>query len=269
MKFVYVDESGNSGSDANFFMVGILIDAYRFSKHNEVLTAELDKILTTPEQNVKELKSHKFINGIGVWNQIPADERKEWVQKFCEFAMDCSTIYAVAINFSKFNKYKHENTGLTGGYWHVAAMSLSAQIQKEVQKEDKNKGHSFLIFDDNKSEIPRLCDAIYEGNSFYDGIYDYTEKKKSKRFDQIINTAFAIKSQHASFIQCADCIAYIYRRHFELIGKKEKWKGETEYFKSLFTQLEGKRVSLDKKTGMSPLPAPELLCYVAPEGWKL
>ena len=269
MKLVYVDESGNGGDNPNFFMVGILIDVYRFSKHNEVLTAELDKILTTPQQSVQELKSHKLINGDGVWKQIPADERKAWIQKFCKFAMDCSKIYAVAINFSKFKKYKRANTGLTGDCWHVAAMSLSAQIQKEMQKEDKNKGHSFLIFDDNKQAIPRLCDAIYEGNSFYDGIYGYTKKTKTKRFDQIINTAFAIKSQHASFIQCADCIAYIYRRHFELQGKsREKWKGEKAYFEPLFNELEQKRVSLGR-TANSALPAPKLLCDVKPDGWKL
>ena len=42
-------------------------------------------------------------------------------------------------------------------------------------------------------------------------------RAKKDRFDHIINTAFAIKSDHSSMVQVADAISYVYRRHLELI----------------------------------------------------
>jgi len=52
------------------------------------------------------------------------------------------------------------------------------------------------------------------------------------RFDQIINTAFAIKSHHSSLVQVADAICYVYRRHLELASQAEAWAGEKAYIRA-------------------------------------
>jgi hypothetical protein len=62
--------------------------------------------------------------------------------------------------------------------------------------------------DDNKAEMPKLSDGLYKGDAWFDGLYQMQGKKRGKsvwlerekkdRFDHIINTAFAIKSDHAS-----------------------------------------------------------------------
>ncbi len=72
--------------------------------------------------------------------------------------------------------------------------------------------------------------------------------KPEKRFDHIINTAFAIKSEHSSFVQVADALAYIYRRHFELEDLEEVWEGEKDFYSSLHNKLE----SIRMKVGATP-----------------
>jgi len=75
---------------------------------------------------------------------------------------------------------------------------------------------------------------------------DVTDKE---RFDQIINSAFAIKSQHSSLIQVADAVSYAYRRHLELKSDREGWQGEQEYFAGLVGKLEPKRERLGRTPG--------------------
>ena len=74
--------------------------------------------------------------------------------------------------------------------------------------------------------VPRRGDGAR-----FDGLYQLRGKKRGKtvwlertkkdRFDHIINTAFAIKSDHSSMVQVADAISYVYRRHLELAAIAE------------------------------------------------
>jgi hypothetical protein len=64
------------------------------------------------------------------------------------------------------------------------------------------------------------------------------------RFDQIINTAFAIKSHHSSLVQVADAICYVYRRHLELASQAEAWAGEKAYYQGLANILDPHREKL-------------------------
>ena len=88
-------------------------------------------------------------------------------------------------------------------------MFVSALIQRKMQEEEKNKGHTVLIFDDNKYEMTKLSDMLHDADPWFDHLYCVSRMKKGKlvwevpaveRFNQIINTAFAIKSHHSSLI---------------------------------------------------------------------
>jgi hypothetical protein len=136
-------------------------------------------------------------------------------------------------------------------------MYLCALIQKKVQKEKNSKGLSVLIFDDNKQDMPKLSDGLYDCNEWYDDLYALPTTSKgntvwkvepSKRFDHIINTAFAIKSEHSSLIQVADIISYIYRRHLELCTSGEKYDGEKQLYEDWVNKLDAKR----EKIGRTP-----------------
>ena len=95
-------------------------------------------------------------------------------------------------------------------------------------------------------------DALYNADPWFDPIYQTSKKKKiapARRFDQIINSAFAIKSEHSSLIQVADAVSYAYRRHLQLKSDSEKWAGERQYFASLVAKLEPNREPLCRTPG--------------------
>ena len=130
-------------------------------------------------------------------------------------------------------------------------MFIAALVQKKMQGIKKNKEHTVFICDDNKQGMANLSDALYNADPWFDPIYLQPSKKKkiasARRFNQIINSAFAIKSQHSSLVQVADAVSYAYRRHLELKSENENWSGERQYFASLVAKL--KREPLGRTTG--------------------
>lgn len=145
-------------------------------------------------------------------------------------------------------------------------MFISALVQKKMQGVASSKGLTVLIMDENKLEMSRLSDGLYKGSDWYDGLYQCRGKKRGKkvwverkpkdRFDQIINTAFAIKSDHSSLVQVADALSWVYRRHLELIDQAEAYPGEQAYYQELVEVLEPHR----EKLGQSPA-APSVAFY--------
>jgi len=196
-----------------------------------------------------ELKTKRMIDGEGGWSKVDAADRKRFLADVCDLAAECASIFAMAFSFEKFE------TAVAGphkqpfgkSYWVGAATFIAGLIQQRMQKVRKNKGLTVLICDDNKREMQTLSDALHDANPWFDPLYATSRSKggrivwnevlEEQRFDHIVNTAFAIKSQHSSLIQVADAVAYIHRRHLELMSEQEKWVGEKEYFAGLVDRL--------------------------------
>jgi Protein of unknown function (DUF3800) len=250
MKFVYVDETGDKGQTDVLVMTGLLIDAYLLRKYTASFDEMLTAFLARHPGSPKELKTKAFINGSGGWSKIDHAERKKFLENVCDLAAECSTIFAVAFSFENFEKAT--NAGHCQpfkSYWLAAAMFIAALVQKQMKKKQRNKGHTVFICDDNQREMSNFSDALYKANPWFDPIYQTSKRKKSgktvwcqvpahERFDQIINTGFAVKSEHSSLIQVADAVSYAYRRHLELKNVKEQWSGEQQYFASLVAKFE-------------------------------
>lgn len=135
-------------------------------------------------------------------------------------------------------------------------MFTGSLVQKKMQSIKNSKGLTVVIMDDNKREMPSLSDELYKGNPWFDGLYQVSEKRHGKtiwkpkkqadRFDHIVNTAFAIKSDHSSLVQVADAISYVYRRHLELTTAEEAWHGEQDYYLNLVRLLERSREKIGR-----------------------
>jgi hypothetical protein len=256
MKFAYVDESGDKPQGDVFVMAGVQVDAYKLRKHTAIIDKMICDLLTKHPGAPKELKTKAFINGEGGWRQIQAEERKRFVSELCDLAVDCAKIFAIALSFTSFDQAAKEK-GFGGTYWQAAAMFVAGLVQKKMQAIKKNKGLTVLIFDDNSREVPNLSDALYEADAWYDPLYqtkkkgqsDWREISAGARFNQIVNTAFGIKSHHSSFIQVADAVCYVYRRHLELKSEAEAWRGEKDYIGGLVGKLELKRELLGNTPG--------------------
>lgn len=254
MKFIYVDESGGSTQSDVFVMTGLLVDAYRLRKY----TAEFDKMivdfLAKHPGSPKELKTKNLINGSGKWSQVDPVKRKQFITDVCDIACKCARAYPVAFSISEFGAQcgsgDHDQP-FGKSYWLGAALFIASLVQQNMLKENGNKGLTVFICDDNKIEMPKLSDALYDAHGWFDPIYQESKKKggvkvwvpvpDGERFSNIVNAAFAIKSEHSSFVQVADAAAYVYRRHLELKSEDEAWLGERSYFDGLTGKLDNIR----------------------------
>ena len=179
----------------------------------------------------------------------------------CQLAVsNGGKLFGIGLSFEAFDAAiaaGHDNPFDTN-YWLASAMFTSALVQKKMQGVSNSKGLTVLIMDDNQKEMPKLSGGLYTCEPWYDGLYQCAVTKKGKRvwvprkpkdrFDQIINTAFAIKSDHSSLVQVADAISYVYRRHLELKSADEAYAGEQAYYQSLIDILEPRR----EKIGQTP-----------------
>ena len=259
MKFVYVDESGGRDQGDVFVMCGLMVDAYKLRKKTADFDAKLEALFAKHPGNRTELKTSRFINGKGAWKNIDPAERKSFLTEVCQLAVDNGgKVFGIALSFAAFDLALKAGYGHPFGksYWLASSVFTSGLVQKKMQGVKNSKGLTVVIMDDNQKEMPALSDALYEGNHWYDPLYQvqatkrgkttWKERKDDDRFDHIINTAFAIKSDHSSLIQVADVICYVYRRHLELKAQDEVWKGEQKYYADLVKRLEKSRENLGR-----------------------
>jgi len=259
VKFAYIDESGSTEEGDVFVMAGLLIDAYRLRKYTSRFDQELAAFLAKHPGAPNELKTKAFINGRGGWNAVSADDRKQFLTDMCALASEVSSVYGFGMSFERFNAACSSGAyamPCSGNYWALNGMFVGGLIQKKMQAKPNNKGLTVLIFDDNKAHMPKVSDGLYLAEPWFDALYQQTKRAKGKnqwcelkqpqRFDHIINTAFAIKSQHSSLVQVADAVSYVYRRHLELTSQCEAWLGEQAFYAGLVARLDGKREELGR-----------------------
>jgi hypothetical protein len=279
MKFIYVDESGGRDQGDTFTMCGLMVDAYKLRKKTEDFDAKLEAIFALYPGVRNDFKTSRFINGKGGWSDVDPRVRKDLLTGLCELAIDNGgKIFGVALSFQEFDNALAGAPGCPFGacYWLSSAMFTCSLVQKKMQSAEKSKGLTVVIMDDNKHEMPKLTEALHKPSDWYDGLYQLHGTKRgqtawfprtdSDRFDQIINTAFAIKSDHSSLVQVADAISFVYRRHLELLASQEAWLGEKQYYAGLVAKLEQQR----EKIGRCPNTASvNFFNQAKHEGWKL
>lgn len=279
MKFCYVDESGDRAEGDIFVMSGLLVDVHRLRSKTEEFDALLQDLFEKHPGHPAELKTKAFMRGNGGWNVIPGNERRDFLRQVCALATDKGDkIYGIALSFAAYDQRLANNAAPPFGtnYWVCAGMFLSCLLQKKMQVVAGKKGITALVVDDNKMEMPRLSDALFASNEWYDGLYQRRERKKDKsvwrarsdddRFDHIINTGFSVKSQHSSLVQVADAISWVFRRSLELKAANEAFEGEKAFYDELCADLEEERITLGQT------PACEARVFfdaVSHADWKL
>ena len=109
--------------------------------------------------------------------------------------------------------------------WRCLGFHLSLSIQKNNQKEQKNKGNTVLIFDNEHHEQARFTDLILNPPDCSDSYYQ--RSRRQERLDQIIDVPYFADSSQVPLLQSADFVAYFMRRHCELeVGDRERYVGE-------------------------------------------
>lgn len=226
MKLCYVDESGNNDRDPCLVMVGIVVDSTRLNRTRQEFNQIFDVIQDLFQDNLQELKGTKIIFGRDRWRNIDPEKRKRIVEFFCKWVAERKHQIAVsAIDRNHFTK----SAKLCSDPWLAAGLHIALQIQKFHQGKSKNKGHTILIMDENKQKADEFAELLFDPPEWTDDYYG--RRKNQERLDQLIDTAFTVKSHHAGLVQVADIFALIMRRYAEFhdYDAAEQWKGEKSF----------------------------------------
>ena len=230
MKFVYVDESGATGEPYVVFF-GLEIDAYKLKKATREAQPLFEKIRDACPSELKELKSSRLVGGKGSWKGVDPQVRKSLFLDLCGYPDGVqASAYCFLVDRERFQGSGARPSWATS-MWLAGAIGLSLTVQRQNQVKTNNKGLSVLIFDDNKIELPKLSEFLSHSASDADDFYD--RDPKGEPFDHIVDTAFAIKSEHSHLVQVSDACAYALRRLAELeLGQDpDAWAGEKAFFK--------------------------------------
>jgi len=216
MKFCYVDESLDSHAQLVQVMVGIVVDAHRLNRTR----AEFGEIFCVIEDAfpgaLRELKGSKIFYGRDGWRQVAPETRKDIFRWFCQWLADRKHHLAMsAIDIGRFGTDLPEDyPEAIKDLWVAGALHVALQLQRLHQGLEKNKGHTVLIFDENRLKADKLNEVLFAPPKWTEPCYDKTRKQQP--LDQIVDSAFFTKSHHAGLAQVADLFAFIFRRYAEL-----------------------------------------------------
>jgi hypothetical protein len=271
MKVCYVDESGNQAEEPCLVMVGIVVDAARLNRSREEFAEIFDVVQSLFLENLREIKGSKMIFGRDRWRNIDPDVRKKIAGYFCEWVGDRKHHLALsAIDRTKLTDPLWASVpGLGNDPWLAAALHVALQVQKHHQGKKANKGHTFLVFDENKAKADSLAELIFSPPAWTDAYYG--RAKKQAQLDQLIDSAFTVKSHHAGLVQAADVFALIFRRYSELHdhGSAEFWAGEKALIDGYVNKLAGRLLPSPSRWPAHPqCPGARFFNAVAPDSLR-
>ena len=142
---------------------------------------------------------------------MAAEDRKAFLKEVCTLAVSTGgKVFGIGLSFAAFDAAASRGLGqpMDGNYWLAAAMYTCCLVQKKMQGSKAGKGLTVFIMDDNQQQMPKLSSGLYRRDPWFDGLYlqrsrrrgklVWAERSTSDRFDQIVNTAFAVKSDQSS-----------------------------------------------------------------------
>ncbi len=252
MKFCYADETGHSGNERIFVMVGVIIDEKKLHKYSREVGQKIRKLeeeyFSIHKTGFREIKTHALLEGKSGWSKVNPDIRKSFCLDLCKMSENVP----FQIVFSAIDREKHRQIKTDGipefgkNYWQASAIQIALEAHCANASKDRNKGKTILIFDDNKKETASLSDFLFQPNDWIREYYN--PSKKEATLDNIIDTAFSIASHHSGLVQVADCYAYIIRRCIEMRSLNESplWNcpkgGEYAYISNCMQHLSKKLI---------------------------
>jgi len=268
MKFVFVDESGDARSDPILVHFGLMVDAYKLKTTMRAARPVLTRVDTAYPGDLREIKASRLVNGVGAWRNVAPEDRKALFLELCGLAAEASAgCFASLLDRGRIGKVPAPVWAATP--WMTGAIALAMSIQRVNQRQRRNKGLTVLIFDDNKMELPAFSEFLMQSAPEIDEFYE--RKRGGDPFDHIIETAFAIKSEHSELVQVSDACAFALRRRaeIELCGSPEAWAGEADLFAEAVSAFKDRlQFAPGMWTGTADLPAVEYLREVSPANLK-
>lgn len=229
MKFCYIDESG-MGEEPFAVMVGIIADTHRMHVTKgewQVLLEDLSSILN---RKIEEIHTRDLYSGNSPWRDLKGHDRASIIDTLFKWLhLRNHRIVFTVVDKAKYAEQRQLAAWLpdTMSLWQHMALHICLAIQKEHQTEQKNKGHTVVVFDNEDVEAKSFANYIREPHVWTDTYY--SRSKGQPHFDQIVDAPYFGDSRHIALIQVADFVSYFLRRYVELNAgvAKEKYLGET------------------------------------------
>lgn len=216
MKFCYLDESGTS-EEPIAVMAGIIIDVTRMRVTKLHWSSLLDTLSKIIGRNIQEIHTRDFYSGNSPWRDLNGNQRAAIISNIFDWLKDRKHhVVFTAVNKQIFEEYfyKEQFAKSVGTLWRFMALHISLSLQKYLQREQKNKGNTVLIFDNEEREKVRFTDLVLNPPDWTDSYYD--RGKKQDKLDQIVDVPHFVDSKEVGLIQLADFICFFLRKHIEL-----------------------------------------------------
>lgn len=216
MNLCYCDESG-TGDEQIAVMVGIVVDCQRMHITKEHWGQLLDRLSGIIGKQVSEIHTRNFYHGNGIWREMSGEQRAAYISSIFQWIADRKheIVYSSVDkemyhrNFSAQRVHDELNT-----HWRFLGFHLVLAMQKHCQAEQKTKGHTIFVFDNEERERVRFTDIIMRPPKWSDEYYGRT--KKQAALDQVVDVPYFGDSQEVALIQLADFVAFFLRRYAEI-----------------------------------------------------
>ena len=216
VNFCYCDESG-TGQEPIATMVGIIVDTGRMHL-TKADWKELLRILSDAiGRNVSELHAADFYAGNGVWRNLTGQQRARVITAILDWLTNRKhhVVYSSVVKESYFKaREARELPDELNTLWRFLGFHLTLAVQRYSQPEPKNKGNTFLVFDNQDRERVRFNDIVKNPPGWSDEYYQ--RKNNQRQLDQIIDVPAFQDSKEVELLQVADFLAFFLRRHAEI-----------------------------------------------------
>lgn len=237
MYLCYVDESGYCGSHVDDtqplqVMAGVYVNLYNFHRTD----SEFRRIFEIIHERVPlvEIKARDIYRGKGSWSGIDPKDRDRVIEYYLDWVRSRNhKVILLTVDNSKFfarlqSDSQNPYLSTLRNPWMLSAFHMSLVVQKLGKSQPRNKGKAFLVFDEEHEHSDDLENLISDPPDFVDEYVPFNPKRAEERLDQIVDTAYFVKSHHSSMAQVADVIAYIFCRYLQLTAysQPEAYWGE-------------------------------------------
>lgn len=230
MKVCYCDESG-TGNEPIAVLVGVVVDSQRMHVTKEHWGNLLDNLSTAIGKKLSELHTRNFYAGNGVWYGMNGHKRSEVISLIFEWIKDRKHhfVYSSVVKATYYRSLAEGSIPAElNTIWRFLGFHLVLSMQKKYQGEDKNKGNTIFVFDNEEREQIRFNDLINNPPAWSESFYRKDEKQEP--LDQMVDVPYFGDSKEVPLIQVADFMSFFLRKYAELKDgfSAPSYKGETE-----------------------------------------
>ena len=244
MKLCYCDETG-TGDEPFAVLLGVVVDASRMHVTKSDWSTFLSDLSIKVGQDFQELHTRHFYSGSGLWKSLSGQQRSDAIDLFVNWFADRKHhVVFSAIDKKQFKAMRDSSKipNEIDTVWKAMGFHIALAIQKNFQAEQKNKGNTIFIFDEEVKEETRFQKLLLSPPEWSDSYYN--KQKKQERLCQLVDAPYFADSKNVGLLQVADFLAYFVRRYIEISENAipEKYTGEGQKVTRWFEKIKSRTI---------------------------